>query len=118
MRWAFLQSQSFLVSKLRHPLDAFRDAGSAIVEFGRDVGRNLIGQVIPADRIPPALTPGLISRAAAKWIVVGGATVGGGTLGGVVGTLIGGPAGAGLIGKTGGFASGALTKAAVMAIDP
>jgi hypothetical protein len=45
--WAFLQSQSFLVSKLRHPLEAFRDAGSVILEVGRWAEKYLIGEVIP-----------------------------------------------------------------------
>jgi hypothetical protein len=116
--WAFLQSHSFLVSKLRHPLDAFRDAGAVIVEFGRKVGLNLLGQVIPKEKIPPVLDQKLMVKAAAKWIVVGGANVGGGTFGGVAGTVLGGGVGAVLGGAAGRYAGDRAAKAAVMAIDP
>lgn len=116
--WAFLQSHSFLASKVRHPLDAFRDAGAVIVEFGRKVGGQLVRRVIPAERVPRVLTAELMAKATVKWIVVGGATVGGGTLGGVLGTAIGGPPGAFIGGKAGGLGGGAIANAAVMAIDP
>jgi hypothetical protein len=116
--WAFLQSHSVLASKLRGPHDAFRDAGATIVEFGRKVGRKLIGKVIPAERIPPVLTPGVIAKATIKWIVVGGAGVGGGTLGGVIGTVAGGPTGAFIGSKALGTLAGALTTAACLVIDP
>jgi hypothetical protein len=107
--WAFLQAHSFLASKLRRPLDAFRDAGSVILEFGQRMEDYLIRQVIPADAVPSVLTPGFRAKVGAKWIVVGGATIGGGTLGGVLG---------GLGGLAGSFTSGTLAKAAVVAIDP
>jgi hypothetical protein len=116
--WVFLQSHSFLVTKLRRPLDAFRNAGSVIVEFGRKTRDQLIRGVIPDAHVPAVLTPQLMARVAVKWIVVGGAAVGGGTLGGVVGTAVGGPAGGLLGGQGGGFAAGELAKAAVLAIDP
>ena len=116
--WAFLQSHSFLISKLRNPLDAFRDAGSVTVEFGRKVGRQLVLKVIKAEHVPPVLTPTLMAKATVKWIVIGGAAVGGGTLAGVVGTAIGGPAGGFYGGKAGGVAAGAIINAAVLAIDP
>jgi hypothetical protein len=116
--WAFLQSQSVLLSKLRRPLDAFRDAGSFIIELGRRTGRNLIYQVIPKENVPTVLTPGFIAKATAKWIVVAGASAGSGTLAGIAASAIGGPiaglaAGGGtkyVVGKVGG--------AAVLAIDP
>jgi hypothetical protein len=116
--WAFLQSQSMLISKLRRPLDAFREAGSAVVEFGRDVGWKLVQRVIPEQHLPSSLTGKLIVRATVKWIVVGGAAIGGGTLGAMVGTAVGGPVG-GMVGKK---AAGVLAeegaRAAVLAIDP
>jgi hypothetical protein len=64
------------------------------------------------------LTKKLIATATVKWIVFGGASVGGGTLGAVAGTSIGGPIGGILGGKAIGFAAGNATKAAVLAIDP
>jgi hypothetical protein len=51
--WAFLQTHSVMLSKLRRPLDAFRDAGAVIVEFGRKTGAKLLEQVIPKEHLPP-----------------------------------------------------------------
>jgi hypothetical protein len=116
--WAFLQSSSTLMSKVRHPLEAFRDAGAVIVEVGRRAGRQLLSRVIPKEHLPAALDAGVLARAAGKWIVLGGATIGGGTLGGLAGTAIAGPAGAWVGGKAGGFAAGAAANAVVLAIDP
>jgi hypothetical protein len=116
--WAFLQSYSFMLSKVRHPLDSFREARATTVEIGRKAGGQLIRRVIPREHVPDVLTPRLMAKAAAKWVVVGGATVGGGTLGGVAGLVLGGPVGAALGGKLGGFAAGAVSNAAVLAIDP
>lgn len=117
--WAFLQSQSTLLSKLRKPIEAFRDAGAVIVEVGRKTGVRLVERVIPKESLPETFTRGVLARAAAKWIVLGGATVGGGTLGGVVGTAFASPAVGGVLGaKAGGFAAGAATNAALLAIDP
>ena len=115
--WAFLQSQSILLSKLRKPLEAFRDGGSAIVEFGRETGYWLLRRVIPAEHIPPVLSPQFLAKATAKWIVLGGAMIGGGTLGGLVGTAVGGPLGW-ATGKVVGTGAGAVTGAALLAIDP
>jgi hypothetical protein len=70
--WAFRQSHSFLISKLRRPLEAFRDAGCAIVELGRKTRDRLIRGVIPDEHFPAVLTPQLMARVAVKWIVVGG----------------------------------------------
>ena len=116
--WAFLQTHSAMLSKLRRPLDAFRDAGAVIVEFGRKSGAKLLQQVIPKEHLPPSVTKKLIATAAVKWIVLGGASVGGGTLGAVAGTSIGGPLGGTVGGKALGFAAGNAAKAAVLAIDP
>jgi hypothetical protein len=116
--WVFLQTQSTLLSKVRRPVDAFRDAGAVVVEVGRKAAVQLVRHVIAKDHLPEALTRKIVSRAAAKWIVLGGATVGGGTLGGVAGTAIGGPIGAALVAKVGGFAAGNAARAALLAIDP
>jgi hypothetical protein len=117
--WAFLQSQSSLISKLRNPLDAFRDAGSAIVEFGMDFGWKLVRHVIPAEHVPSVLTPAVVAKVGGKWTILGGAYIGGGTLGGMVGAGIGGPLGAWFGGKIGGgLAEEAVRRAVVLAIDP
>jgi hypothetical protein len=117
--WAFLQSQSALLSKLRRPVDAFRDAGAIIVEVGRKTGIRLVERVIPKESLPETFTRGVLAKTAAKWVVLGGATVGGGTLGGIVGTAFAGPAAGVPVGaKVGGFAAGAVANAALLAIDP
>jgi|GEM_PF-3252682 len=111
--WAYLQSRSWLTSKLRRPIEVFRDAGSAVVELGARAAEHMIAEVIPAERIPASITPEIAGRAALKWIAIGGATVGGGTLGG----MLTGPF-APLAAKAGGFFGGTLAKAAVVALDP
>ena len=116
--WVFLQTNSVLLSKVRRPLDAFRDAGAVIVELGRKAGLKVIEKVIPEDHIPPSITKKIIATAAAKWIVLGGANVAGGTLGGVAGTAIGGPFGGVLGGAAGKYAFGSASEAALLAIDP
>jgi hypothetical protein len=113
-----LQTQSAMLSKLRHPVEAFRDAGAFIVEVGRKTGVRLIEQVIPKEHLPEGLGNRVLAKAAAKWLVIGGAAVGGGTVGGIAGTLIGGPAGGFIGGKAAGFGAGKVTSAAVLAIDP
>jgi hypothetical protein len=115
--WAYLQSHSWLMSKLRHPLDAFRDAGAVVVEWGEHKGMEMIAEVIPADRIPPTLTREIIGRATVKWIVVGGATIGGGTLGGYLGAHLG-PVGAVIAKRAFARAGRTLSTAAVLAVDP
>jgi hypothetical protein len=86
--WAFLQSHSWMIAKLQGPIDAFRDCGAAVVQFGRKLRDQMIEVVIPEGLAPPALTLPLVGKAGAKWIVVGGATAGG-TLLGPAGALLG-----------------------------
>jgi hypothetical protein len=107
--WAFLQSQSWMTSKLRRPYEAFRDAGATIIEVGAKVGDRLITSVIPANKVPPVLTAKFRAIAAAKWIGVGGVTVGASVLGGALG--IAGAAG-------GAYAGEKLASAVVGLIDP
>lgn len=116
--WAYLQSNSWLTSKLRLCLDAFESAGVVVVEFGREVGIELIEQVIPADHLPDSIDGEVILRATVKWIVVGGAHALGGTVGGIAGAGVGGPVGAVIGEKVGGFAGKALARKAVLAVDP
>ena len=56
--WAFLHSNSWMVAKLRHPIDAFRDAGAVILDFAADVARTLMQGVIPAEKISASSHPG------------------------------------------------------------
>lgn len=108
--WAFLQSHSTLGSKLKLPVQAFRDAGAAVVELGGAAGSELLAEVIPREHIPGVLAGAIIARGTVRWIVMGGAVIGGGTLGGLVGGVLSGHLGA--------QASNVLGKAAVLAIDP
>ena len=88
--WAFLQSHSWALSKLHLPLDRFRDAGAAVLEYGRKLREEMFDVVIPQRGAPPAVTRTLLAKAAAKWLIVGGAGAGGSLLG---------PIGAGLVGS-------------------
>ncbi|HXF31887.1 MAG TPA: hypothetical protein VN522_10220 [Solirubrobacterales bacterium] len=87
--WAFLQSHSWALSKVHLPLDRFRDAGAVVLEYGVRLRERMISTVIPQKGAPPAVTPGLLAKASAKWLVVGGAGVGGAFLGPVVAGLVG-----------------------------
>jgi hypothetical protein len=100
--WAFLQSHSWALSKLHLPLDAFRDAGSAVVEYGRRLREEMVSVVIPKKGAPPAITGRLLAKASAKWLIVGGAGAGGALLG---------PIGAGILGS-------GVTVPVVRAFDP
>jgi hypothetical protein len=116
--WVFLQTNSVIVSKLRHPVESFRDAGAVILEYGRKAGHRLLTQVIPEDHLPAHVTGGLLAKAAGKWILVGGAQAGGGTLGGLLGTAVGGPVGTWAGHAAGVYAGKRLSTAAFLLIDP
>jgi hypothetical protein len=85
--WVYLWSHSWLLSKLHTPLDAFRDAGAAVVEYGRAVRDRMIGVVMPNEPLPTAVTVELLGKAAAKWLVVGGTGAAGTLLGPLGGAL-------------------------------
>jgi hypothetical protein len=87
--WAFLQSHSWAISKLHLPLDAFREAGAAVVEYGRRLRDEMVAVVIPAEGGPPELTRRLLGKAAAKWLILGGAGAGGAMLGSIGGAAFG-----------------------------
>jgi hypothetical protein len=59
----------------------------------------------------------MIAKAGVKFVVIGGGILGGGSLGALIGALAG-PGGAGTGGALGGVAGGALTKAALVNVDP
>src|SRR4051794_36420013 len=50
--WAFLQSHSWMIAKLQGPIDAFRDSGAAVVQFGRKLRDQMIEVVIPKGDAP------------------------------------------------------------------
>lgn len=116
--WAYLQSNSVLGSFTRAALDAFRDAGSVILEMGREAGWFLVEEVIPKEHLAEYTTRQAVATGAIKWVVIGGAHAGGGTVGGVVGTAVGGPIGAWIGGLAGSLGAGTRTKASLLAIDP
>ena len=72
--WAFLNSHSWLVSRSRAVIEAFRDAGAGVIEFRQKALLALL-QMSQAGGgpLPPGLSPHLTKRIAAKWIVAGGA---------------------------------------------
>lgn len=116
--WAYLQSNSWLAARLRRCLDAFETAGAAVIEFGQDVGIDLIEQVIPAEHLPRSINREVILRATAKWIVVGGAHALGGTLGTVAGAGVAGPVGAAIGEKLASYAARTATTKVLLAVDP
>ena len=115
--WAYLQSHSWLISKLRHPIRAFRDAGAAIVEIGRKAGKKLLEQVIPAEHLQDPITGKILLKAGAKWTAAAGAGLAGGALGAFLGGLLG-PPGAWIGEKAGKVAGGGAARAVCLAIDP
>jgi hypothetical protein len=117
-QWAFLNSNSWLGSQARRAFRVFEEAGAAVLEAGREIGVELLREVIPMEDRPAGVDAELILRGVVKWLAVGGATIGGGTLGGIAGVFVGGPVGAWIGKKLGEHAGEALTKAAVVAIDP
>ena len=74
--WTFLESNSWAVSKLRRPLDAFSDAGSVIVQFGRKSRDNLMTLVVKKEDVPEVLTKKFLAQVSVKWLLLGGAAVG------------------------------------------
>lgn len=93
-QWAFLNSHSWLGSQSRRALDVFRRAGAVVIEASREIGIELLGEVIPMkEDNPDGVDAELIRRGVVKWLIVGGAAIGGGTLGGLLGTAFGGPVG-------------------------
>jgi hypothetical protein len=116
--WAFVMSQSVLLSKLRFPVEAFRDAGVYILEVGRKAGRALLEDVIPRERVEREMGAKIVGLGVAKWVLVGGAHVGGGTLGGLVGFLAGAAPGAFVGGAVGALGAGELAKHGLLVVDP
>ncbi|HEX5713234.1 MAG TPA: hypothetical protein VFX85_07975 [Solirubrobacterales bacterium] len=117
-QWAFLNSHSWLGSQARRAFHAFREAGAVVLTAGREIGLELLGEVIPLEDRPEGVNAGLILLGVVKWLVVGGATIGGGALGGIAGTFVGGPVGGWIGEQLGEHGGEALATAAVVAIDP
>lgn len=117
-QWAFLNSHSWLGAQSRRALAVFRRAGAAVLETSRDFGIELLGEVIPMEDHPDGVDAELIARGVIKWLVVGGATIGGGTLGALVGSALGGPVGGFLGEQILEHLAEAGSKRVVVAIDP
>lgn len=88
--WAYLQTHSWFISTLHRPLDAFRQAGAAICEFGERVRDQLIQNVIPRESIPEVIDPPFLARVGAKWLVLGSAPLVGMALAGAPGVTVAG----------------------------
>lgn len=73
--WAFLQSNSWLVSANRRVLAAFRNAGAVIVEFGRKALDDVIRMSVPERDIPETLTSAFLAKVGGKWVVAGGSLI-------------------------------------------
>jgi hypothetical protein len=74
--WAFLQTQSWFVARLRRTADRFVQAGASLVDHPRQMLEHLlIEHVIPREHIPTSLTPAFLAIVGAKWAGVGGAAV-------------------------------------------
>jgi hypothetical protein len=89
-----------------------------VLETSREFGIELLGEVIPMQDYPDGVDADLIGRGVVKWLVVGGATIGGGTLGGLVGGALGGPIGSFLGEQILEHLAEAGAKRVVVAIDP
>jgi hypothetical protein len=87
--WAYLQTHSWGLSKLHLPLDAFREAGAAVAEYGRRLREEMVATVIPSRGGPPEITRRVLGKTAAKWLILGGAGAGGAALGAIGGMAIG-----------------------------
>jgi hypothetical protein len=117
-QWAFLNSHSWLGAQSRRAFAAFRRAGAVVIETSREFGIELLGEVIPMEDHPDGVNAELIGLGVIKWLVVGGAAIGGGTLGGLVGGALGGPIGSFLGGEILEHLAEAGAKRVVVAIDP
>jgi len=71
--WAFLQSQSIMFAAVHQPIDAFRRAGSAVIEYGRRFLEEAIDVVVPEKSQGSYSHHRLILGGVVKWVVVGGA---------------------------------------------
>ena len=98
--WAYLQSQSWGISRFRPVLIAFARAGAGVVEYGRHARDEAIQAAVREQSIPAKLTPPFLARVGAKWLLLGGATAGGAVLGGIVGSVLLGPVGVAAAGGT------------------
>ncbi len=116
--WAFLKSQSWLLSATHVSTDAFRRRGASVVRFTHRFTRALAKQVIPEKNIPEGFTPRFLAKVGAKWVVWGTATTAVGVGGGVGGSLIAGPIGGIAGGGAGAWVGGAVAQAALLEWDP
>ena len=75
-QWVFLQTQSWITSKLRYSFDVMSERGAEIKELPRKVGRKVIERTLKKKELPERVPLGMAAQAGAKWFAVGGSAVG------------------------------------------
>jgi hypothetical protein len=72
--WNFLNTHSWIASRIRRPFSTFVKAGAIAIEGSRQVLDQAVADTLNKgdDGIPPGLQPGDRLRAACKWLAVGG----------------------------------------------
>jgi hypothetical protein len=91
--WLFLQTESWLASRIREPFDSFVNGGAVAIQLGRKAFDRLAARTlkIPSvEDVPTSLAPGQRLRAVAKWTAV---AVSGGAAGAIHPALAGPAAG-------------------------
>lgn len=75
--WQFLNSESWIASRIKKPFSAFVRAGGVAIEWGRRAFDRSAAKVlkIPPREMPRALASRQRLRAVSKWIAVGGPVV-------------------------------------------
>jgi hypothetical protein len=71
--WTYLRTHSVMFSRSHKPLDAFRRAGVAVLEYGDRFREQLIRAVVTERKWKKGVpvTPEVIAAASAKWVVLG-----------------------------------------------
>ena len=80
--WAYLHSQSWMISRSERALKAFLRAGAGVLQFGRRLRNEFISVVIPQQAMPRIISHQFLVLVGAKWLVVAGAAAGGGVIAG------------------------------------
>lgn len=71
--WNFLNTHSWIASRIKRPFSTFVKAGAIAIEGGRHVLNQAVARTLKrGDLVPPALRPGDPLRASCKWLAVGG----------------------------------------------
>jgi hypothetical protein len=100
--WAFLHSGTWMAAARRRSINAFRDAGAVVVEYGRRLRDEIVQAVVPSAHVPSVLSADFLTRVAVKWLILGGVAA----------------EAAPLIGPTFGTIAGLAAAPVVRAFDP